>query len=372
MKLFEALQLGPLSLPNRIVRSATYEKMADEDGFVTDQLIGMYEKLARGGAGLIITGNALVHTTGRSVPQQLCIHNNFYLKGLARLAEAVHAHGGKIVLQLAHGGRQSFPSLLAGRTPIAPSAVYEPTLKLTPREMPHNEVWEIIDAFASAARRAMQSGFDGIQIHAAHGYLVNEFLSPHTNRRNDYWGGDEERRFHFLEEIILAIRKEAGVSFPTMIKLNAADFVAGGLEVDESLRIALRLQNMDITAIEVSGGMYEAGQVTVKPGIQTREQEAYFREFSRKFKQTLQVPIMLVGGFKSRSLMEEVLQAVDADLISLSRPLVREPDLPNLMHQGKEKADCISCNACLRFFRIPYTHCVALAKIRKSAPDSSD
>ncbi|HSW63453.1 MAG TPA: NADH:flavin oxidoreductase [Dissulfurispiraceae bacterium] len=365
MKLFETFQLGPLALPNRIVRSATYEKMADEDGFVTEQLIGMYEDLARGGAGLIITGNALVHTTGRSVPQQICIHNDFYVKKLNLLSDAVHAIGRTIVLQLAHGGRQSFPSLLAGRSPIAPSPVYEPTLKLTPQEMTHEEVWEMIDAFGASARRAALAGFDGVQIHAAHGYLANEFLSPHTNRRDDYWGGDEERRFHFLEEIIISMRKEAGGGFPVMIKLNAADFVAGGLDIDESIRIGLRLQNMDITAIEVSGGMYEAGQVTVKPGIQTIEQEAYFRRFSRQFKQSLQVPVMLVGGFKSRSLMEEVLQAEDADLISLSRTLVREPDLPNLMRAGKEKADCISCNGCMRFFRIPFTHCVALAKEQK-------
>ncbi len=371
MKLFEPFQLGALELPNRIVRSATYEKMADEDGFVTDQLVGMYEDLVRGGSGLIITGNALVHTTGRSVPQQICIHNDFYIKKLKVLADAVHAFGGKTVLQLSHGGRQSFPSLLAGRTPIAPSAVYEPTLKLTPREMEHEDVWEIIDAFGTAARRAHLAGFDGVQIHAAHGYLVNEFLSPHTNRRDDYWGGDEERRFHFLEEVIISMRKEAGDGFPILIKLNATDFVSGGLELDESLRIALRLQNMDIAAIEVSGGMYEAGQITVKPGIQTTEQEAYFRQFGRRFKQSLQVPVMLVGGFKSRSVMEEVLRTGDADLISLSRTLVREPDLPNLMSDGKEKADCISCNGCMRFFRIPFTHCVALAKERRNAVSSN-
>lgn len=367
MKLFEPFQLGSLTLQNRIVRSATYEKMADEDGFVTEQLVAMYEDLARGGAGLIITGNALVHTTGRSVPQQLCIHNDFYIRKLKLLADAVHAIGGRIVLQLAHGGRQSFPSLLAGRDPIAPSAVYEPTLKLTPQEMTHEQVWEIIDAFGTATRRAHLAGFDGVQIHAAHGYLVNEFLSPHTNRRDDYWGGDEERRFHFIEEVLIAMRKEAGDGFPVMVKLNAADFVPGGLEQEESLRIALRLQNMDVAAIEVSGGIYEAGQITVRPGIQAITQEAYFREFSRRFKQSLTVPVMLVGGLKTRAVMEEVLQSGDADLISLSRSLIREPDLPNLMRDGKEKADCISCNGCMRFFRIPYTHCVVLAKERKKA-----
>lgn len=366
MKLFVPYQLGPLSLPNRIVRSATYEKMTDEDGFVTDQLIQMYVDLARGGAGLIITGNALVHATGRSVPKQICIHNDFYIPKLRQLADAVHDAGGLVVLQLSHGGRQCFPSLL-GQTPIAPSAVDEPTLKLTPRVMEHGEVWEMINSFASAARRAHQAGFDGVQIHAAHGYLVNEFLSPHTNRRDDYWGGDEERRFHFLEEIMVAIRQEAGDGFPVMVKLNATDAVYGGLDVEESIRIAQRLQSLDCCAVEVSGGMYESGQVTVKPGIKELADEAYFRTFGRQFKQSVQMPVMLVGGFRTRSLMEETLQAGDADLISLSRPLVREPNLPALMKEGKEKADCISCNACLRFFRIPYTHCVVLEKERKKA-----
>jgi 2,4-dienoyl-CoA reductase-like NADH-dependent reductase (Old Yellow Enzyme family) len=374
MKLFEPFQLGPLTLPNRIVRSATYEKMADDDGFITDQLISMYEDLTHGGAGLIITGNALVHTSGRSVPQQICIHNDFYIPKLKQLADTVHAIGGLIVMQLAHGGRQCFPSLLPGQTPMAPSAVYEPMLKISPREMEHEEVWDMVNAFATAARRAHQAGFDGVQLHAAHGYLVNEFLSPHTNRRDDYWGGDEERRFHFLEEIVGAIRLEAGDGFPVMIKLNARDFVDGGLEVEESIRIARRLQNLDCAAIEVSGGMYEAGQVTVKPGIKVLSDEAYFREFGRQFKQSLEIPVMLVGGFRTRSLMENVLESGDADLISISRPLVREPNLPNLMHDGKEKADCISCNACMRFFRIPYTHCVVLAKAssRKASSQSDE
>ncbi|HMK44650.1 MAG TPA: NADH:flavin oxidoreductase [Dissulfurispiraceae bacterium] len=365
MMLFEPFQLGTLSLPNRIVRSATYEKMADDDGFVTERLIDLYRDLTEGGVGLIVTGNALVHTSGRSVPQQICIHNEFYSAGLRNLTAAVHELGGKIVVQLVHGGRQSFPSMLAGAAPVAPSAVYEPTLKITPRELRHEEIMQLADAFGAAARRAAEAGFDGVQIHAAHGYLVNEFLSPHTNRRNDYWGGDEERRFHFAEEVLLAIRREAGDALPVLFKLNAKDFVEGGLQPEESLAIAQRLAFMGVTAVEISGGIYESGPVTVKPHIKGPETEAYFRDMSRYFKQHLKIPVILVGGLRSRSVMEDVLTSGDADLVSLSRPIIREPNLPKLMRGGKETADCISCNACLRFFRIPYTHCVALEKERK-------
>ncbi|HEX8948827.1 MAG TPA: NADH:flavin oxidoreductase, partial [Dissulfurispiraceae bacterium] len=318
--LFDPFTLPRLPLKNRIVRSATYEKRADVDGFVTDSLIEFYEELAGGGAGLIITGNALVHVSGRSVPQMLCIHNDYYIDRLRLLTDAVHRLDGRIVMQLVHGGRQCFPSLLGGESPVAPSEVYDPSTKITPRAISNEEIWGIIESFANAARRAMYAGFDGIQIHGAHGYLVSEFLSPHTNRRDDYWGGDEERRFHFLEELCRAIKKEVEANYPLMIKMNADDFVEGGLGLEESVRIAARLEDLGIIAVEVSGGMYESGSKTAQPGISSVGQEAYFRNASRTFKAALNIPVILVGGIRSRGLAEEVLRQGDADLVSLSRP----------------------------------------------------
>ncbi|HMK57334.1 MAG TPA: NADH:flavin oxidoreductase [Dissulfurispiraceae bacterium] len=357
MKLFEPFSLAGLELRNRIVRSATYEKRADVDGFVTEPLIEMYRALADGGAGLIITGNALIHSSGRSVPQAICIHNDHYVDGLKRLTDIVHARGGKIVMQLSHGGRQCFPTLLGGNQPIAPSAVYDPSTKIIPLVMDDAKIWEMVYAFADAARRAMYAGFDGIQIHAAHGYLVSEFLSPHTNRRDDYWGGDEERRFHFIEETYEAIRKEVVSTFPIMVKMNADDFIEGGLRPAEALRIAQRLQSLGISAIEMSGGMFEAGKMTVRPNIETEEQEAYFREAAGIFARGLFMPVMVVGGIRSRSVAEDILQKEDADLLSISRPLIREPDLPLKFMQGKERADCISCNNCMRFLKLDMVRC---------------
>ena len=280
-KLFDPFSFAGVNLKNRLVRSATYEKRADVDGFVTDSLIDLYKQLAQGGVGLIITGNALVHPSGRSVPQAICIHNDHYISRLKDLTDAVHKLGGSISIQLSHGGRQCFPSLLGGAQPMAPSAVYDPSTKINPRAMDDAEIWHLIDAFADAARRALYAGFDGVQIHAAHGYLVSEFLSPHTNRRNDYWGGEEERRFHFIEEIYEAMRKEAVGAFPIMVKMNADDFIEGGLTPAESLRIAKRLQTIGISAMEISGGNVRvAGKMTVRPNIEKQEQEG--RVFSGK------------------------------------------------------------------------------------------
>jgi 2,4-dienoyl-CoA reductase-like NADH-dependent reductase (Old Yellow Enzyme family) len=360
MKLFGPFSFAGLDLKNRMVRSATYEKRADVDGFVTDALIDFYKDLAGGGSSLIITGNALVHLSGRSIPQSICIHNDHYTDKLRKLADAVHNLDGKIVIQLSHGGRQCFPSLLGGKQPIAPSAVYDPSTRITPREMAHEEVWGIIDAFADSARRALNAGFDGIQIHAAHGYLVSAFLSPHTNRRYDYWGGDEERRFHFIEDIYEAMRKEVGSVFPIMVKMNADDFIEGGLRPAESLRIAKRLQALGFSAIEVSGGMFESGKMTVRPNIEKEDQEAYFREAAGLFAKELEIPVMIVGGIRSRGIAEDILQKGDADLISLSRPLIREPDLPNKFMAGKERADCISCNNCMRFLKLDMIKCTQI------------
>lgn len=364
MKLFTPFEIKTIKMPNRIVRSATYEKMADEDGFVTDKLINLYINLVKGGVGLIITGNALVHVSGRSAPKMLCIHNDFYIEGLKKLTSAVHEAGGRIIIQLSHGGRQCAPLFLGGGKPVAPSEVYEPIYKVKPRELTQEEIWEIIESFGKSARRAKEAGFDGIQIHGAHGYLVNQFLSPYTNRRNDYWGGDEERRFHFLEEVYNSIRDNVGYDFPVMIKLNACDFVEGGLTLEESLRIAKKLENLGIDAIEVSGGIVESKpeERPVRSKIDSPEKEAYFREFSREFKKNLKVPIMLVGGIRSRSVAEDILQKNDADLISLSRPLIIEPDLPKKWMKGKELSDCISCNGCMRFMKLEYVKCTQLEK----------
>lgn len=358
--LFTPFSFFGLHLKNRIIRSATCERMAEEDGFVGDSIIKLYTALTCGGSGLTITGNTLIHPSGWSSPRMLCIHSDIYVSGLRRLTDEVHRLGGIIAVQLSHGGRQCPSILLGGDEPIAPSSVYDPVGKVLPKEMTDFQIWEIIDAFASAGRRAVLSGFDAIQIHGAHGFLISSFLSPHTNRRDDYWGGDEERRFHFLEEVYKAIRKEVGDTYPILIKLNVDDLLpeGAGLKPSESLRISQRLEEMGINAIELSGGMRESPIRTIRPDIKSPLDEAYFREEGRLFKQSLTVPVILTGGIRSREVMEDVLMKKEADIIGMSRPLIREPDLPLLLKEGKEKADCISCNKCIKLSRYEPIRCL--------------
>ena len=362
-KLFEPVDVVPevLRINNGIVRSATYERRADEDGFVTADLVSLYEALATGGSGLIVTGCALVHPSGRLLPRMLSVHSDRYIDGLARLAERVHAKGGKIALQIVHGGRQSLPLYLGGALPMAPSAVYDPSSDVTPRAMTTDDIWRIIDAFAGAADRARKAGFDAVQIHGAHGYLVSDFISSHTNRRQDYWGGDEERRFHFPEELLEAIRAEVG-GFPVMMKINCDDLLPGerGLKPEGAANIAVRLENTGLDAIEISGGMRESTVRTIRPSILNESEEAYFRQAGALFKKRLRIPVILTGGMRSRRVMEDVLKNGEADMIGMSRPLIREPGLPNSMREGKEKADCISCNKCADFLKYDAVECFDL------------
>ncbi|MBF0405299.1 MAG: NADH:flavin oxidoreductase [Nitrospirae bacterium] len=369
--LFEPYVLKDIKLTNRLVRSATYEKGADNEGFITSGLIERYETLAKGGVGLIITGGAPVHPTGVFVPQMVAAYDDKYIDGLGRLTAAVHAHSGKIALQIAHGGRQCYPELLNGRLPLAPSAVHEPVLNITPREITEDEIWTLIQAFGEAARRAKSAGFDGVQIHGAHGYLVSQFLSSHTNRRTDNWGGDEARRFRFLEEVYKAIRKAVGSDYLVFIKMNSSDHLCcGGLRPDESLRIAQRLEALGIDAVEVSGGMYESSLRPARTKILHPEDEAYFKGPASLFKMSLSIPVILVGGIRSRAVAEEMLDKGYADLISMSRPLIREPDLPEKFRAGKDRSDCESCNACMNFRRLDTVKCVPLHKLKEQALSS--
>ncbi|QWR76773.1 oxidoreductase [Candidatus Magnetomonas plexicatena] len=360
--LLEKYNLKTIELRNRMVRSACYEKMADDDGFVTDRIFKLYKDLAVGGVGLIISGNTLVHRTGFTVDKILCAYDDKYIAGLSEIASVVHKEGGKIALQLTHGGRQSVPELLDSKENIAPSAVYEPFMRAMPREMTEGEIWEIIGAFALAAKRAQKAGFDGVQIHGAHGYLVSQFLSGYTNRRDDAWGGDEERRFTFVGEMLKAIRKEVGDAYPVFIKMNYDDYMQGGVTLPEALRTAKRLQSASIDAIEVSTSMYESKVKTARPKILEVTDEAYNRIAGMEFKKAVTVPIMVVGGVRSKSVAENILKEGYADLISFGRPLIRQPNLPALFEKGTERAACISCNGCMNYRKLPYVMCVQLNK----------
>jgi len=347
-KLFEATQLNRMSLKNRFVRSATAEGMAAEDGEATPRLTNLMAELAQGGVGLIITGHAYVTKRGQATPWQLGIYDDKLIPGLRKMTDAVHERDGRIVAQLAHSGLRANPKLIDG-TPLAPTAM-EGLNEVVAQEMTLEDINATVEAFGNAGERAREAGFDGAQIHAAHSYLLSQFLSPAFNHRTDAYGGSIGNRARIILEVMEAIRKRVGKDYPLLIKINSRDFLKGGLELDDSIRAGTMLKDAGLDAIEISGGTYASGALMpIRKGITKEEHEAYFKAEARAFKEQIDLPIILVGGIRSFHIAEEIVNDHIADYISMCRPLIREPDLINRWGSGDlSKATCVSDTKCLR------------------------
>lgn len=344
--LFTPIPIGSLTVPNRFVRSATHDYMADDEGAVTDANVGLLARLAEGEVGLIISGHANVHPSGKASPRQIGVFDDRFVEGLARIAAAVHRFPSKVFLQIAHSGRQS-KAKLCGCVPVSPSAVYDPVSKVMPRELGGDEIRALIADFVAAAGRAKRAGFDGVQLHAAHGYLLSSFLSPHTNRRTDEWGGPVENRARVLLEILRGVKAACGPSFPVIVKLNSTDFLEGGLTLDDAVLVARMLEADGIDGTEVSGGMAEAGQGSIWPGLRSEEDEGYFVESAARVKKAVGVPVFGLGGIRTLAAAERMVADGRVDLISLSRPLIRDPFLVKRFRAGQvTRSECISCNKC--------------------------
>ena len=373
LKIFEPKEIGGMLVKNRLVRSATHEGMASEDGGVTDELVELYKTLAEGGVGLIITGYTYVQLSGKDTPYMKGIDRDDLIPGLRRIAETVHEHGDgcKVAIQLVHCGRQSF-SL---ENTIAPSAVLELLMNKMPREMAIEEIEETIEAFAEAARRAKEAGFDAVQLHAAHGYLLSGFLSPYTNRRTDEYGGSTENRIKIVEDIYERTVEKVGKNFPILTKMNVDDFLEGGVNLNESKKIAERFSRMGFAAIETSGSMWETGTrnrhlITSRTKIRSKDKEAYFLPYAREIKKVIDIPLILVGGIRSLDVIEKILVEGSADFVALSRPLIREPDLPNrwLEGTGGLTAECISCNRCFGSLMEGGVRCIQKERTEQKSP----
>jgi 2,4-dienoyl-CoA reductase-like NADH-dependent reductase (Old Yellow Enzyme family) len=346
--LFEQIEINGMILRNRSVRSATWTGMAEKDGQCSMKLIKLTEKLARGEVGLIITGFAYVMPNGQALPGQLGIHSNAMTPDLRKLTKAVHAARGKICMQIVHAGVQTLVKDRGDLPVWGPSAVPDKLFGWTPKAMTQKEIKDTVQAFASAAARAKRAGFDAVQLHGAHGYLISQFLSPARNRRTDKYGGPIENRARFLFEVFRAVRKAVGKDFPVLIKLNTKDFVRGGFHERDALFVAKRLDKMGIDAIETSGGVPAAGDLSpARTKIRKTSDEAYFLSVAKKIKKQVSVPIILVGGVRSPQAINQILEKGDADLVSMARPLIREPSLVRRWKRGNtNKAKCISCNQC--------------------------
>lgn len=349
--MFETTEINGMKLANRFIRSATWEGMAAEDGSCTPKLVKLIAGLAKGGVGLIISGHTYVQKRGQALKWQMGVSRDEHIKGLCTMSRAVHDNGGKIFLQIAHAGLYAHTELI-NRNPLAPSMI-EGLSKYPYDEVTTKDIHEIIESFVEAAQRAKEAGFDGIQIHSAHGYLLSQFLSPFYNRRNDEYGSSVKGRARILLDIIKKVKSAVGKRFPVLIKMNCNDFLEGGLTQKDSLKTAMLLQDAGIDGIELSGGTQVSGRLgPVRMGIVSEKKEAYFLEGIVSFKKTLSVPVILVGGIRSFQLAEKIVHDGHADYISMSRPFIREPDLINRWASGDlKKATCISDCRCFPLAR---------------------
>jgi 2,4-dienoyl-CoA reductase-like NADH-dependent reductase (Old Yellow Enzyme family) len=349
-KLFEKTNIKSLTIPNRFVRSATWEGMATDEGACTRKLIDLMVELAQGGVGLIISGHTYVRAEGKAGPWQLGVYDDDLIPGLAEMASAVHKAGGRIILQLAHAGCHA-NSELTGQEAWGPSIMTDTNGPLN-RAMTREDIRDVIDAFGKAAARAEKASFDGVQIHAAHGYLLSQFLSPFYNKRNDEYGGNLENRVRIVLEVFESIKGKVGSDYLVMIKMNAQDFVEGGLNADEAIEVAAILDSSGIDAIELSGGTLSfSGKLNpVRSGkLSSQDEEVFYRKEAVKYKEKVRAPLMLVGGIRSFEVAERLVNEGTADYISLCRPLIREPGLVNRWRSGDmRKAACLSDNLCFR------------------------
>lgn len=343
--LFSDCEIGGLKIKNRFMRSATSMGLADVDGNATPQEREAMADLARGEIGLITTGHIAVTPNGRARAGQLALYRDKQIGGLSDIAAAVHDNGALVMAQLSHGGVLADEKII-GDIPGGPSATdaFPHCHVLT--EM---EIDGITNAFAQAAYRAAEAGMDAVQLHAAHGYLLSQFLSPLFNQRHDQYGGAYENRARIVVEAIHKIKKSIGNACPIVVKLNSSDRTQGGLTVAEMLKIAALLQEAGVDAIELSGGLLSSHDGSPSmTAIKPYENEAYFRREAELLHAAIGIPLILVGGLRAFETMEYIVETNIADMVSLCRPLIRQPHVVKQWREGyQEPATCISCNGCL-------------------------
>lgn len=339
--LFEPFKIGVLDVRNRFMRSATTSGWSDERGIIRPEIIELYNKLSEGGIGLIVKGHLYVTDSGKAHEGMAGINSDYHIPKLKELTNIIHKNGSKIIAQLNHGGIYSIVDK------AGPSAYKDESFNA--RALTLDEIYDIVNSFGNAADRAMSAGFDGIQIHGAHGYLISQFLSKLVNKRTDEWGGSLENRMRLLFEIYDEIRKRVGICTPVFLKLNCDDFSPNGFTIEESMQVSEVIYRRGLDCLEVSGGgvgsqkNLEARAKSLDPELY----EASFAGYAKKIRGvTQQKPMALVNGIRSRDCMEAIIRNSLADLISMSRPFIREPDLIKRLERGQQTATCNSCGVC--------------------------
>lgn len=336
----ENLLFTPITLPNgttiknRFFKSAMSEGMGTREFQPKKNIATLYKRWAEGGTGLIITGNIMVDPKRTAEPGNIVFDKNSNMEILKNWANQGQQHGAKVMVQLNHPGKQA-PKTVSKQT-VAPSAVPLGNglnkLFSTPRALTTSEVEELVQKFVTSAKVAKEAGFSGVQIHAAHGYLISQFLSPHDNRRTDKYGGSLENRMRFLKEIYLGMREELGKDFTIGIKINSTDFKEDGLTEEDSLKIIIELANLGLDFVEISGGTYERPAMMGATSKSTNQ--VFFAEYSKKLKQKIEIPVVVTGGIRSINAMNTLLNDNTTDFIGIARPLTIDPNIPNKIKQG--------------------------------------
>jgi 2,4-dienoyl-CoA reductase-like NADH-dependent reductase (Old Yellow Enzyme family)/thioredoxin reductase len=351
--LFTPLRLGLLTLPNRVVMTAVKLGYATEAGEVTDRHVAFYVRRAEGEVGLLTTEPLYVQRSGRELPTQLGIDDDALIPGLERMVKAVHRAGGRIMAHINHAGRAANPRLVPEGQRVSASAVLCPANEVLPRALSRSEAHDVIAAFAAAARRARQAGFDALEIPFSHGYLVHQFLSPHTNCRRDEYGGSPEKRLRFGAEVLRAVRRETGPDFAIVVRLNATDYVDGGLTLEDGLDIAQSLRALSVNALSVtSGTMCESVPFCLYP---TGTPKAHLLPMAARMRDVSGLPVVVAGRIRSPAVAREALATQSTDLVGLGRPLLADPDWVRKAQVGDEDA-ILLCAAC---------HQGCLAQLRK-------
>ncbi len=331
-----------MKIKNRLVLAPMATHYADENGAVTLRLKNYYAERAKGGVGLIILESGYVHPLGRGGVRRLGLHQDGLIPGLKELVDLIHAEGSKISSQLHHAGRQANVMALHGATPVSCSSIPAALEGVVPRTLKVWEIEELVEAFGQAARRSLAAGFDAILIHAAHGYLIHQFLSPCSNTRKDLYGGSFSRRIRFLKDIVHHCQEVVGKDYPLMVRISASEFIPGGITLKDTQKIAKHLEAWGVKAIHVSAGTHETQEMELQPMDIPR---GCLIPLAEGIKKVVRVPVAAVGRIVDPQMAEEILEDGKADLITLGRALLADPEFPKKTLEGRieDIRPCIGC-----------------------------
>lgn len=347
-RLFSKGRIGKLELKNRIVMPAMGTSFAAYTGEASDEIIRYYEERAKGGCGLIITEITRIDDeTGVGMSNQLSVTSGKHIPRLVKLADAIHRHDSKIFIQLHHPGRQTYGRLLNGKQIVAPSPIACKVIGEMPRELTTAECEALVKKFVTGAVIAKTAGIDGVEIHAAHGYLINQFISPYTNKRTDKYGGNFFNRMRFVTEIIQGIRFACGKDFPISVRISANEFIEGGLTLEDSVKIARYLESLGIDAINVSCGTYESGHTIIEPACIP---EGWKKDLAKTIKANVKIPVIAVNNIKHPEVAEALLEEGVSDFVGIGRGHLADPAWANKAKYGQEKLlrKCIGCMNCFK------------------------